>query len=198
MTSHPSLDDARERAALYALGALRNGELRELEAHLREGCAVCAAEVKSFAGVVNELGHAAAPERPRDAVRARVLERARQSVLANQAVVEKDDVRFVRTAQLVWEHGNAPGIEIKVLSVDAERSYVTQLVRMPPGCALRPHRHLDVEESYVLEGDLLVSGVLMGPGDYCRAEPGSLHTGIETRGGCLFIAVSSQRDELLA
>jgi len=49
----------------------------------------------------------------------------------------------------------------------------------------------------VLEEDLTVSGVLMKAGDYCRAEPGSVHTGLSTSGGCLFIAVCSERDERL-
>ena len=37
----------------------------------------------------------------------------------------------------------------------------------------------------------------MKPGDYCRAEPGSVHTGISTRGGCQFITIASERNELL-
>src|SRR5262249_29222199 len=107
-------------------------------------------------------------------------------------------VRFVRSTHLAWQDGNTPKIEIKTLFVDRARGYVTKLVRMPPGSALRPHRHVEVEESYVLEGELLVSGVSMRAGDYCRAEPGSVPTGVVSHTGCVFIAVSSQRDELLA
>jgi quercetin dioxygenase-like cupin family protein len=67
---------------------------------------------------------------------------------------------------------------------------------MAPGATLVAHRHADVEESYVIEGDLLVAGELMHAGDYCRAEPGSVHAGVSTIHGCVFIAVQSQRDEL--
>jgi hypothetical protein len=49
----------------------------------------------------------------------------------------------------------------------------------------------------VLEGDVTISGVEMKPGDYCRAEPGSVHTGISSRGGCQFITIASERNELL-
>jgi quercetin dioxygenase-like cupin family protein len=74
---------------------------------------------------------------------------------------------------------------------------VTVLVRMAPGTSAPRHRHAEVEESYVLEGDVTISGVEMTPGDYCRAEPGSVHTGISTRGGCQFITIASERNELL-
>jgi hypothetical protein len=49
-----------------------------------------------------------------------------------------------------------------------------------------------------LEGDLLVDGVQMQTGDYCRAERGSVHVGVTSKSGCVFIAVCSERDELLA
>jgi anti-sigma factor ChrR (cupin superfamily) len=198
MTMHQSLDEARERVALYALGTLRGTELADFESHLQSGCDVCSDELRAFTAVAGELAHAAAPERPPDRVRARVLEHAASDALAAQAIVEREHVRFVRSSRLDWKESIAAGVDVKVLSVDPQRGYETKLVRMPPGSELLPHRHADVEESYVLEGDLLVSGVLMGPGDYCRAEAGSVHTGVETRGGCLFIAVTSQHDEVLA
>ncbi len=197
--SQHSLDEARERAALYALGALRGDEAREFEAHLATRCDVCTEEVRTFSAVAANLDQLVQPQAPQPSVRARVLERvANESVLVRQPAYEKDGVNFVRPTHLAWEAGNAPGIEIKTLSVDAQRGYVTQLVRMPAGSSLRPHRHADVEESYLIEGDLLVSGVLMHAGDYCRAEPNSVHSGVTTQGGCVFIAVYSSRDELLA
>lgn len=79
--------------------------------------------------------------------------------------------------------------------VDQARNSFTTLVRMAPGAILASHRHADAEESYVLEGEIFVSGVLMHPGDYCRAEAGSLHTGVTTKTGCVFIAVASLHNE---
>jgi hypothetical protein len=38
----------------------------------------------------------------------------------------------------------------------------------------------------------------MRSGDYCRAEPGSVHDGIRTAGGCVFIITAAAPDELLA
>ena len=74
---------------------------------------------------------------------------------------------------------------------------VTQLVRMAPGTSYPRHRHADIEENYLLEGDLTISGVTMKAGDYCRAEPDSVHSDIRTSGGCQFISIASEHNELL-
>ena len=70
-TSEHSLDDGCERAALYALGALRGDDARGFEGHLA-ACEVCRAEVHTFAAVAAELGRASQPETPTAALRARV------------------------------------------------------------------------------------------------------------------------------
>jgi len=194
-----SLDAARETAALHALGALSAAEARAFEQHLGAGCSVCRRELDGFRAVADMLVHAAEPQTPRPALRTRILERAAaESTSAHVAVLDREGLRFVRGTQLGWDPGSVPAVETKTLHVDAHRGYVTQLVRMDPGAVLQPHRHADVEESYLLEGDLLVSGVLMHAGDYCCAQPGSFHRGVETRGGCVFITVRSLRDEVLS
>jgi len=71
----------------------------------------------------------------------------------------------------------------------------SSLVRMAPGSRIRPRRHADVEESYLLDGDLVVDGIEMKLGDYCRAEARTRHTDVFTRNGCVFISVCSTKDE---
>jgi anti-sigma factor ChrR (cupin superfamily) len=198
MIREHTLEEGRERAALYALGALRGEEIREFEQHLAAGCTICAEEVASFTPVVAELGHATPPQTPRAEVRTRVLERVgAKGMSQDHPAIDKDLLRFVGSNWLDWQPGNGPGVEVKLLAVDQERGYYTTLVRMAPGSSLAPHRHVDPEESYILEGELLVSGVLMRPGDYCHAAAGSMHTGVTTKTGCIFIAVASIRDEWL-
>jgi len=199
MSHEHSLEEGRERAALYALGALRGDELREFEHHLAAGCAMCAEEVAAFAPVVAEMGHAASPSTPRPEVRDRVWQRiGAQGMSPEHPVIDKDLLRFVGSNWLEWKPGNAPGVEIKVLAVDQECGSYTTLVRMQPGASLARHRHVSVEESYILEGELMVSGVVMRAGDYCRAAAGSMHTGVTTTTGCIFIAVASLHDEWFA
>jgi anti-sigma factor ChrR (cupin superfamily) len=65
------------------------------------------------------------------------------------------------------------------------------------GTVYPAHRHAGIEESYLIEGDLLVEGYTLRSGDYCRAEAGSFHGEVRTDKGCKFIAVASLEDELL-
>ena len=194
MSSH-SLERGQERAALYALGALGADEHREFESHLRDGCEICAAEVRAFRAVTGELGLAARAQATSPELRARVIDRLQQAAGATEPrVVEKHGLRFVLAGYGEWQSSGAP----KLLNDDAGRQYRTQLIRMDPGAVYPAHRHADVEEIYLLEGDLLVSGVVMHAGDYCRAELGSVHVGVRSDNGCLFIATFSARNERLA
>lgn len=193
-----SIDETCERAALYAVGALRGEEAREFEAHLNLGCEVCTAEVKAFSRVADALAGAVQPQVTRAQLRARVLERiASEAQAANSATIDKNGVYFVFSSRMPWEETAFKDIDSKVLFRDPGTGMVTRMVRMAPGTSYPHHRHAEVEESYLIEGDLTISGVSMRPGDYCRAEAGSLHSDISTRGGCLFIAIASERNELL-
>lgn len=49
------------------------------------------------------------------------------------------------------------------------------LFRLNAGATVPQHRHDGMEELYLLSGTLLVEGVTMNPGDYCRGEFGSMH-----------------------
>jgi anti-sigma-K factor RskA len=66
---HEQLGD---QAAAYALGALTPAERLAFEAHLAE-CAICAAEVRSFAPVAAGLAHLVPAEEPAPHVRARLM-----------------------------------------------------------------------------------------------------------------------------
>ena len=58
------------------------------------------------------------------------------------------------------------------------------------------HRHAGVEEILLLEGDLHVHGVVMRAGDYCRAEPDSMHEVTFSESGCMLLLRTSQHDEI--
>ena len=188
-----TLEESQERAALFALGALPPDEARSFRDHLASGCDTCAQELASFSDVVDELAAAAPPAEPGDRVRAAVLER-----IASPVFEPHPGIRFVRTADVAWQPGRGPQIFTKPLFRDAPRGYRTQLIRMEPGTAIPPHRHAEVEELFLIEGEVTISGVVMRAGDYCRAEPGTVHDGILSRTGCLFLALSSEKNEVLA
>ena len=192
MSTH-SLLDVHECVALYAIGALPGEEAREFEAHLR-GCQSCLQELKEFSSVADDLAKASAAS-PSPSLRQRVLEHVTGDKLAGgKLVLEDGALQFARGANIPWEQGALPGVQFKLLYRDVERASSTKLVRLAPGTVYPSHRHGGIEELFVLEGDLLVSGVLMRTGDYCRAEPGTVHTDVSTRSGVLFFGLSSDLD----
>lgn len=83
------------------------------------------------------------------------------------------------------------GVRIKVLhEADGVMSY---LLRMEPGSCLPPHRHPEVEETLVVEGEIRVgTHAVEGPGSYQRAAVGSLHATTTTQtGALLFVRAAS-------
>jgi quercetin dioxygenase-like cupin family protein len=192
-----TIEEAQNLAALYALGALQGDEAREFEEHLAKGCVLCTTEVEAFAPVVAELGHAAPMQEPPAELRTRILERtALEGLTQAHPKIEKDNQYFAGASWLDWAP-LFPGVEVKLLSIDKERGYYTTLVRMVPGAIIPPHRHVEAEDSYMLEGEFTVSGVLMRPGDHCHAKPGSVHPVSTTTTGCVYVSVKSVRDEWL-
>lgn len=194
MEINPFSDSLCTLLPAYVLSALDATEVQTFETHLADGCAHCAAELQTWSSVTADLACLAPPQSPPQALSARVQQRIAAD---SQARLEEHGLLFARSAQLEWSPLPIEGLEIKVLSTDNERNLSTLLVRMRPGAAYPAHRHAAVEELFLLEGDLLVSGVLMRAGDYCRAEPGSLHTDIRSDSGCLFLSTSSVDDEVL-
>jgi anti-sigma factor ChrR (cupin superfamily) len=176
-------DDMIETASLYVLGALPADERAAFEQHLAEGCRACEHEVATLASVAGELGHAAPLTVPRPEVRERLLAR-----LASPPTL-------VRASAGGWENGPF-GLAVRRLDHDAAEGRVTSLVRMPPGARYPGHRHASVEELYLLQGDLTVEGERLGVGDYCAAASETVHGETTTEGGCTFVLVTSEADEM--
>ncbi len=194
MSNEESIEEIRELAALYALGALPSDAAAVVAARLAAGDPRYLDEVAACRGVVDDLASAARPVAAPPAARARVLAR----VAALEApVLEQDGLRFVRGAQLAWEAGPIADFSTKALRVDEEGGRVTLLARLAPGAVYPSHRHRGVEEIYLIEGDLLINGVLMRGGDYCSAAADSLHDGIRSPSGCVFVVTASTADEFL-
>lgn len=211
MTLHHALDDnARDRAALYALGSLPPVEAGPFEAHLN-GCALCRDEVGAMREVVSDLALLAPEAEPSAPLRARLLERIRaeragsavpsppRSPASERAKRDRagEGFSFARAAEGSWESTSWKGIETRRLFVDASNDRVTMLIRMSPGATYPPHIHRGPEECYVIEGDLLSGDAKMKTGDYKRAEPGSRDGVQSTRDGCLLLVVSSMHDEVI-
>ncbi len=102
---------------------------------------------------------------------------------------------IVRSTDLQWQPYATAGVEIAILFQDASR--VTGVLRAAAGTHYPLHEHADIEEIFILSGDLMVDGgEVLGPGDYIRSLPRSQH-GPSTQQGCRFFFSTSVYDQLL-
>ena len=86
---------------------------------------------------------------------------------------------------------------MKPLFVDRVHRYARTLVAMAPGAVYPCHRHAQVEELFMISGELTIAGHAVRPGDYLRSEASTLHGAVRSEAGCMFIALASLDDEVL-
>ncbi|HKX50788.1 MAG TPA: cupin domain-containing protein [Candidatus Binatia bacterium] len=173
---------------IYAAGALDGDELSRFEAHLSAGCLHCQARIRETREALAGLSATLEPITPADSVKAKLLERIDS---------EKPGLVYIPANEGKWIDVE-PGIVAKILNLDTERGQVTALVRMAPGSAYADHRHLGTEEVLVLEGSCYCGGRLLRPGDYHRAEAGSIHLDTRTDEGSLMLVTAPLQKEMLA
>ena len=81
----------------------------------------------------------------------------------------------------------APGVQLKMLRVDPPTGERTALLRMEPGASCPEHDHSEVEECFVLEGEVTIDGHDYRPGDYVVAQAGTRHDIIVSVPGALLL-----------
>lgn len=95
--------------------------------------------------------------------------------------------RYVDVAGLPWTPTRFPGVEIKVLMEDKETGLLTALTRMAPGAVLPDHQHVEIEQSYVLEGSLVDGEGAATAGNYVWRPARSRHVA-HSPDGCLVLS----------
>ncbi len=187
--------DIHANVALYALGLLDEAAHADFERHLERGCAPCQAELGILNTVTDEMAVAAAVPAP-DRLRGRIAAKTARAPRVPGHVMHEGGLLIARSAEVAWQPFS-PGIDYKLLSTDTLRENQTMLVRMEAGARYAAHRHADIEELFLLSGDLHVAGEIMHGGDYCRAEAGTEHGETHSDSGCLFLLIASQHNQLL-
>lgn len=189
-------------ATLYALGELDAEDRVFFERHLDAGCPKCQSELCTFAKIMARLGVEISSGYPESIAKQFPHEQHQvQTTIQMEypgVLLQKAGLLITRSAGLPWKAAPIPGVQSKSLFVDNERKYSTSLVRLAANTVYPSHRHNDIEEVFVLEGDLVIEGVHMVSGDFCRSEPGSIHGATRTEFGALLLVSASQQDEILS
>jgi len=83
--------------------------------------------------------------------------------------------RYVDVAALPWVPTRFEGVEMKMLMEDKETGLMTALVRFAPGAVLPDHEHVELEQTWVLEGALEDDEGVVTAGNYVWRPAGSRH-----------------------
>ena len=117
-------------------------------------------------------------------------------MLKDQDSLAPLDSRYVDVAQLPWKPTPCDGIDMRILFQDDDRGLLTALFRWAPGSSLPLHEHVDIEQTYVLEGSIVDDEGEVTAGNFVWRHPGSIHEA-HTPDGLLGIGIFQQPNEFL-
>ncbi|MGE0311507.1 MAG: cupin domain-containing protein [Lautropia sp.] len=106
---------------------------------------------------------------------------------ADEASLGPLDSRYLDVASLPWKPTPCPGIDMKVLLEDPQTGLLTALFRWAPGSELPLHEHVEIEQTYVLEGSLVDAEGTASAGDFVWRPRGNRHVA-RSPDGALVIA----------
>jgi anti-sigma factor ChrR (cupin superfamily) len=95
--------------------------------------------------------------------------------LTNEDMLGPLASRYVNVESLPWKPTPCAGIEMKVLLEDKETGLLTALFRWQPGSELALHEHVEVEQTFVLEGSLVDDEGEVTAGNYVWRPKGNRH-----------------------
>jgi len=90
--------------------------------------------------------------------------------------------RYVAVDDLPWKPTPCAGIDMKVLVEDSVTGLLTALFRWQPGAELTLHEHVEVEQTFVLEGSLVDEEGEVTAGNYVWRPKGNRHTARSPKG----------------
>ncbi|MGO3742082.1 cupin domain-containing protein [Kerstersia sp.] len=100
------------------------------------------------------------------------------------------DSRNMAVDDLPWKSTPTPGIDMKILMQDEETGLLTALFRWQPGSVLGLHEHVEVEQSYVLEGEFEDEDGVYRAGNFVWRPKGHRHVARSPKGAlvlCFFL-----------
>ena len=95
--------------------------------------------------------------------------------------------RYVNVAALPWQPTRFAGVELKILMQDPTTGLLTALTRFQPGAVLPDHEHVELEQTFVLEGALEDEEGVVSAGNYVWRPAGSRHAA-RAPNGCLALS----------
>lgn len=98
-----------------------------------------------------------------------------------------DASRYVDVPGIPWKPTPTPGIDMKILMQDEQSGLLTALFRWQPGTQLPLHEHVEVEQTYVLQGSIVDEEGEVREGGFVWRPRGNRHLA-RSPGGALVIS----------
>jgi anti-sigma factor ChrR (cupin superfamily) len=105
--------------------------------------------------------------------------------------------RYVEVDDLPWKPTPCPGIDMKILLEDPESGLMTALFRWQRGAELTLHEHVEIEQTFVLEGSLVDEEGEVRAGNYVWRPKGNRHTARSPE-GALVLSMFLKPNKFLA
>ncbi|MDP3857124.1 MAG: cupin domain-containing protein [Stagnimonas sp.] len=110
--------------------------------------------------------------------------------LAHEASLAPLASRYVDVDALPWKPTPTPGVDMKILLQDKETGLLTALFRWAPGTTLDLHEHVEIEQTYVLEGSICDDEGEVRKGEFVWRPSGNRHIARSPNGAlviCFFL-----------
>jgi anti-sigma factor ChrR (cupin superfamily) len=119
----------------------------------------------------------------------------KQRLMARVAAFEQlKPVADIRRDEDTWKNSGVPGVDIKTLFREPALGRSTYLVRMEPGAVLPGHRHGDVEQCLVIEGDIRWGEMVYEKGDFVAMGKDTEHPELRTVGGNVLLLIAGHNE----
>jgi len=178
------------RALDYVFGSLSEAEEKEFTQATKNN-AVLAEQVQVYSDALGTIAEESALAMPsprramKDKIMAAILNENNSASPEASSILQEPSV--IRAGEEGWQESGMPGIMMKVLSRDAATGKLIVLARLEPGAHYPKHRHVGVEDCYVIEGDLNVNDISLLGGDFIRSNDEEVHHDTWTNGGCTLL-----------
>jgi hypothetical protein len=186
-----------ELAPLYALDLLDEAERNWVEQQIIDTPEL-AEELALYQEATDALPYGVAPVAISEDLKGRLFDQLGltppETALPISEAQKDSSFLTVRFQDIEWQAHDVPGVEVSILYTDVATRRISGVLKASPGMEYPLHRHAEVEEIYMISGDLKVGTEVYGAGDYIRSQPGSAHAP-QSRDGCMFFFNTSMDDE---
>ena len=110
-------------------------------------------------------------------------------------IAATDRSTYLDVSKIEWEPTKFPGVYMKRLYEDPSGK-LTTLTKMDPGAVLPDHRHVGLEQSFVIEGSLVDEDGACTAGNFVWRRAGSVHRAWSPD-GCVVLGTFDTPNEFL-